>query len=411
MCSVSQIDRMRLIKVDDPKFKPDLYMTNTPSYAVLSHRWRRHEVEFHDLHRGYVSEERMQKISRTCAKAKTHGFTHVWIDTCCIDKGNHTEYSETINSMFKIYMQAATCYVYMDDVPSAHEDHRAQGSPFRRSEWFTRGWTLQELIAPRNVIFYSRDWERIGTKDSLADLISEITAVDRRILVPPRGYNLRDLLEKVCIAERMSWAARRRTTREEDRAYSLMGIFNVHMPVLYGEGGQLAFKRLQEQIIQTSHDQTIFAWVKCSAVSGLLAQSPDNFVGGGRFYRIPRQQYEDMFGIASRDPTYTMTNYGIGIELALERIDKNVLVGYLAAGNQGYQGCVVGIYLKPQLYRAEGHYVRTTYRGSYYAMRAARGRRHLQVSRIFVSEEHPVASHGWHPRFQSPQSLQHRRHM
>ena len=379
---------MRLLRTDTTKLKFDEILSKPPPYAILSHRWRDKEVDYPEIVRGHASDRRLWKILCTCAKAKGHNFTRVWIDTCCIDKANHTEFSETITSMFVIYMQSAVCYVYMDDVPSADEDHAAPGSHFRRSEWFKRGWTLQELLAPRNIIFYSKDWIRIGTKESLVNLLSDITHIHPRVLVPPgQDRAIRRVLDKVCIAERMSWAAGRDTTKGEDRAYSLMGIFNVHMSILYGEGAESAFKRLQQHIIMTSHDQTIFAWRMTVHECGLLASSPDNFSGGSKLHRIPRQQYETMLGIHDSDPTYTTTNYGVGIELPLQHYKGDIQIGYLAVGHHDHPGRALGLFFLPQQFRAVGHYVRTTSQsGSYYATGGAKVGRGSKLSKIYVGE-------------------------
>ncbi|OBZ69667.1 hypothetical protein A0H81_10442 [Grifola frondosa] len=202
--------------------------TKTPPYAILSHRWRRDEVLFRDIQdlphaktlKGY------SKVSHACAKAVEDGFDWIWIDTCCIDKTSSAELSEAINSMYAWYRDAAVCYAYLDDVHS-NDDCEARGSSFRRSRWFTRGWTLQELIAPRRVVFFSRGWTDIGTRAGLVDTIETITRVHRLVLLK--------VPVKLSIAARMSWAAGRETTRVEDRAYSLMGIFGVNMPAIYGE--------------------------------------------------------------------------------------------------------------------------------------------------------------------------------
>ncbi|KAI1792660.1 hypothetical protein LXA43DRAFT_887087 [Ganoderma leucocontextum] len=193
-----------------------------------------------------------EKIRRACEIARRDGYRYIWIDSSCIDKASSSELSEAINSMFNWYGNAQVCYAFLSDVPP-NEDVRAEGSKFRGSRWFTRAWTLQELIAPRVVVFLSHDWEVLGTKDTLTDLIQEITHVDRGILT--HGKALAD----ESVAERMRWASRREATRVEDEAYSLLGIFGITMPTLYGEG-QYAFRRLQEEILQRIPDQSLLAW-------------------------------------------------------------------------------------------------------------------------------------------------------
>ncbi|KIJ66173.1 hypothetical protein HYDPIDRAFT_62368, partial [Hydnomerulius pinastri MD-312] len=225
-----------------------------PSYAAFSHRWRLEEVQFHDIQAPHApSMAGYAKIEGCCAQALQDGYSHVWIDTCCIDKNSSAVLSEAINSMYAWYKGAHICYTYLDDVRS-DEDPLAEGSSFEKSEWFTRGWTLQELLAPESVFFFAADWTVIGSKVSLADKVANITGISKEILVSAR------LNVSLSIATRMSWAAGRKTTKEEDRAYSLMGIFDVHMPILYGEGEKKAFFRLQNEIMHSTNDQSIFAW-------------------------------------------------------------------------------------------------------------------------------------------------------
>jgi Heterokaryon incompatibility protein (HET) len=172
---------------------------------------------------------------------------HFWIDTCCIDKSNNTELSEAINSMFKWYEKATKCYVYLPDVSSRKRQEKDQSLQetwelaFRDSTWFTRGWTLQELLAPKIVEFYSRDHDLLGNKTSLERQIHEITGIAIQAL---RGTSLSEFGTE----ERMAWAKSRQTEREEDRAYSLLGIFGVYLPLIYGEGFNNAIFRLQREI-------------------------------------------------------------------------------------------------------------------------------------------------------------------
>jgi hypothetical protein len=176
--------------------------------------------------------------------------------------------------MFHWYRDAQVCYAYLSDVPAIEEDHFAQDSAFRKSKWFTRGWTLQELLAPQTVVFYNHDWEELGSKGRLGNLISSITGIERL-------FNF----EKASVAQKMSWASRRETLRSEDMAYCLMGLFKVNMPLLYGEGSS-AFYRLQLEIMKQSDDESIFAWSEAEwqshQESGLLAHSPAAFKDSGR---------------------------------------------------------------------------------------------------------------------------------
>ncbi|EIW54397.1 HET-domain-containing protein, partial [Trametes versicolor FP-101664 SS1] len=222
-------------------------------YAILSHVWGTNEQTFQDLcsiserckSTGENPRDLMgPKIKGCCLLAAQLGLLWIWIDTGCIDKTSSAELSEAINSMFQWYKQADVCYAYLAD---------AVHSPFRRSIWHTRGWTLQELIAPEVVVFLSPDWKVLGDKVHLAPLLEQITNVPRAVL------HHQVELSTVSVAQRMSWAAHRKTTRLEDEAYCLLGIFSINMPTLYGEG-RAAFRRLQEEIMQTSTDLSLLAW-------------------------------------------------------------------------------------------------------------------------------------------------------
>jgi hypothetical protein len=178
---------------------------------------------------------------RFCGKqAARDGLQYVWIDTCCIDKSNSTELSEALNSMFRWYRDAAQCYVYLSDVSARGSGWK---SAFRKSRWFTRGWTLQELIAPRSVEFFSGEGKRLGDKNSLDQQVREITGIPIDAL---QGKSL----SSFSVPMRISWAKKRETKREEDKAYSLMGIFGIHMSPIYGEGEAEAFERLYSKIVK-----------------------------------------------------------------------------------------------------------------------------------------------------------------
>ncbi|KAI5982586.1 heterokaryon incompatibility protein-domain-containing protein, partial [Pisolithus albus] len=237
----------------------------TTSYAILSHRWGA-EVSYKEMIGLMKMEEEdreeitqrhgYQKIIKSCEQARKDGHKWLWVDTCCIDKRSSSELSEAINSMYRWYQNARVCYAYLHDVsestfPSQQNDEfgKSNGWP----EWFVRGWTLQELVAPREVKFFNRDWVPLGNKRHLASTLNHITGI-------PCGVLMDGLARQgLSVAQIMSWAARRKTTRVEDRAYSLMGLFGVHMPMLYGEGKK-AFRRLQLEIIREFSDQSIFAW-------------------------------------------------------------------------------------------------------------------------------------------------------
>jgi hypothetical protein len=222
---------------------------NVPAYATLSHTWGKEEVLFHDMEAGAdmsktISKAGWGKIEFCAKQAIADGLQYIWVDTCCIDKKNAVELGAAINSMFQWYQDAARCYVYLSDVSkpdTGADDGKAWEESFRASRWFTRGWTLQELIAPRRVDFFSLEGQRLGSKLTLETKIHDITGIAKNAL---RG----DALSNFSIKERRSWAERRNTMIEEDGAYCLIGIFDVSMVPNYGERKNRAFQRLEEEV-------------------------------------------------------------------------------------------------------------------------------------------------------------------
>jgi hypothetical protein len=220
-----------------------------PPYAILSHTWNEgQEVTYKELMSGTgTGKTGYAKISFCVDRAAADGLHYSWVDTCSIDKSTSDELSAAINSMFRYYQRASKCYVYLSDVQVPDEVTDAQAfritweDAFRRSRWFTRGWTLQELLAPPSVEFFSKDGKRLGSKISLEREIQEITQIPIAAL---RGQSLTDF----SVEERMSWAARRITTLKEDKVYCLLGIFKVFLPLIYGEGDEYATVRLKEEI-------------------------------------------------------------------------------------------------------------------------------------------------------------------
>ncbi|KAL4062249.1 heterokaryon incompatibility protein-domain-containing protein [Scleroderma yunnanense] len=291
-------------------------------YAVLSHRWADPEVSYDEMielakmEREERDEIRQRggyrKILASCEQAQRDKYEWLWVDTCCINKQSSAELSEAINSMYRWYQNSSVCYAYLHDFagssfPTERDAGRYPNSD-GRPEWFSRGWTLQEMIAPGNIQFFNQHWQPIGDKRTLALTLSRITGI-------------------------MSWAANRTTTRVEDRAYSLLGLLNVNMPMLYGEGKR-AFHRLQLEIIRVSNDQSIFAWGAGhfgddGRTGSILADDPSFFRDCGKMKRLmDRNKFiedavkefvpegelhsvEDHFGV------FPVTNRGIQIWMLL----------------------------------------------------------------------------------------------
>jgi hypothetical protein len=214
----------------------EFFGDSVPPYAILSHTWTQgQEVSFQDwAHLETASKKRgFRKIDLARQQALKDGLDYLWVDTNCINKESSVELSEAINSMFAWYRHSHVCYAYLEDVECGPEGpkHETFDQQFRRSRWFTRGFTLQELLAPANVQFFSREWHPLLNKTALANTISDITAIDESHL----DFDASDT-HPPSIAQRMSWLSRRSTTRVEDIAYCMLGIFNINMPLLYGEG-------------------------------------------------------------------------------------------------------------------------------------------------------------------------------
>ncbi|KAI0324542.1 HET-domain-containing protein, partial [Cubamyces sp. BRFM 1775] len=254
---------MRLLDTETGRFLEIANPTDLP-YAILSHTWDpKGEQTYQDIRKIQATYEAPGicgillfyigcAIRGACAYARADGNKYIWIDSCCIDKSSSAELSEAINSMYIWYQTATVCYVFLSDVTGRSKgdmDH----DEFFYSRWHTRGWTLQELLAPAAVVFLSRHWLYLGTKFTLA------LQLERRLGIPYSVLTRAVPMEDVSVAQRFSWAAQRETTRAEDRAYCLLGVFGVTMPPLYGEGNR-AFHRLQQAIWAQRPDHSIFAW-------------------------------------------------------------------------------------------------------------------------------------------------------
>ncbi|KAK5653965.1 hypothetical protein OQA88_7641 [Cercophora sp. LCS_1] len=286
------------------------------------------------LHSSHVLELKpsFAKISLACGQAEREGIQWIWIDSVCVNRESSAELTEAINSMWTWYSQAAVCYAFLEDVQHGkmRGGYRVWKDDFVQSRWFKRGWTLQELLAPRKLVFYGAGWKMLGTKSGLVRTVEKASGIDRRTLLEP------GMVGKASVARRMAWASGRSTSLPEDMAYSLMGLFGVKMVPMYGEGGEEAFGRLQEEIIKKCDDQTIFAWgilgeeerpilhhteqeefggEEVEGTMPVLARSPRDFKGMEKVVPAPTGQ-----GLDAVD--YGMTNKGVRIKLHMIKIGK-----------------------------------------------------------------------------------------
>ncbi|KAH8624472.1 hypothetical protein IG631_21211 [Alternaria alternata] len=251
-----------LQKCDANSFRlVELFDDAIPKYAILSHTWGSSddEVSYQDLQNNTAgSKKGYDKLIFCGNQAMKDGLQYFWVDTCCINKHSSAELSEAINSMFRWYQRASRCYVYLSDVTletqgdieNESTSHDQWKQAFRKSRWFTRSWTLQELLAPESVEFFSANHEWLGSKEGLLEDISHITGIPRKVLRDQRTISDFDA------KQRMSWACNRGAKREEDCAYSLLGICGVHMPLIYGEGRKQALKRLRKAIKESKEDDS-----------------------------------------------------------------------------------------------------------------------------------------------------------
>ncbi|KAI5920724.1 heterokaryon incompatibility protein-domain-containing protein [Camillea tinctor] len=325
---------MRLLNVHTEKLH-QFFDANTPPYAILSHTWSsggNDEVTFRDVNpdpcpwhtpptdadaepaavaaRYRNKPTYVPKVHGCCRQALANGLEWIWIDTCCIDKSSSSELQESINSMYRWYERARVCYAYLADVDITTTTDVT--SALQQSRWFTRGWTLQELIAPEHIEFFDCAWRPLGERGTLTAAISARTRVGEKYLRSAAGRRVY-VQQLAGVAEKMSWAAGRVTTRQEDIAYCLLGLFGVAMPMLYGEGGPRAFARLQEEIMRRSKDQSILLagyriprplleggsaprWI----VRAALASSPDKFRFAGDVRTKAPERLTDSFTMGQR---------------------------------------------------------------------------------------------------------------
>ncbi|CAN9166711.1 unnamed protein product [Alternaria alternata] len=287
---------MRLLNTRSLEFSCVYVPNRVPDYVILSHRWGSEEVTYADIIQAPLSEPTsvtrnksgFLKVQGACALALQNGYEWIWIDSCCIDKSSSAELQETINLMWKYYKESNICLAYLEDVVDP-EAGWGNDQPVGKSEWFTRGWTLQELIAPYSVEFYSSGWQPIGTKLERYRELADITGIDHDILRNNRP------ISDFSTAEKLSWAAHRAVTKEEDETYSLFGLFDLNLPLLYGEGRLKAFVRLQEAIYDTTSDHSIFLFLhsRSSDDYPLLAESPSQFCNREICKTCPDQEDEN----------------------------------------------------------------------------------------------------------------------
>lgn len=301
----------------------------------MSHTWGDEEVTLQDVQTGRAEGNRgFDKVKNCCAYAKDTGnFDYVWIDTCCIDKTSSAKLSEAINSMYRWYNEAEICYAFLADALSERE--------IAGCRWFTRGWTLQELIAPSKLIFLNKNWKELGSRADLAESIFQWTGISVGVLTGKVN------IETVSVAQRMSWASSRNTRRLEDRAYSLMGLFGINMPLIYGEGRR-AFTRLQEEIMRISDDYSIFAWRtedEDEDHGGLLATSPRAFEHSADI--LPSQQdVTPSFGLHSNAPL-TVSSRGIHLTVPFLPIGYDGLgLAILNCARQNKSNLTIAVYVK-----------------------------------------------------------------
>jgi len=308
---------IRLIRISDMKFvgRNDVrkhfqsslpkWAVDYPSvhvkYAILSHRWLDEmEPTYGEIEAGTAVGPGYDKLLKFCEKARQYGMEFAWADTCCIDKSSSTELDESIRSMFRWYSNSAICMV-----------HLAQSETIEHiidDEWIKRGWTLQELLAPDEIKFFNKHWipmsgdrnDKSIRRTKIMKTLSRATGIPHDDLCAFRPGTTK-------VDKRMTWAARRKTTRVEDVAYSLMGIFDVSLQIAYGEGGDRAFCKLIEAIMQTG-DASVLNWKGRAAkhhTSCAIPRSPQSFVGHGN---------AEFDGVR---PEMTMTNLGLRMPLVI----------------------------------------------------------------------------------------------
>ncbi|KAI0968629.1 heterokaryon incompatibility protein-domain-containing protein, partial [Xylaria arbuscula] len=368
---------MRLLKTKTYQlFEANDIPSPFPPYAILSHTWisPKDEITYQDfkqrksdIENDIFKQKGWAKLGQYCSRAAKDGWEWAWMDTCCIDKTNPADTQEAINAMFRWYQNASVCYAYLEDVDAntvpSHTDLTFESLPTDQdldnvsskdnvispnsllrqalkdllinAKWFTRGWTLQELLAPPYLVFVDRVWRRIGTREIWADEIKEASGIEAKHLT---SFDPENFMAS-SIAMRFSWASRRKTTVEEDETYSLLGLFGISLPLIYGEGRLRAFTRLQRELITVYNDDSIFAWKALEPVPESSNASNRRGYSTGRGILAPSiREFWDASSIVClglHGSSFTMTNRGIELKAKRWRngVDPGRFVVCLNCGN------------------------------------------------------------------------------
>ncbi|KDR74942.1 hypothetical protein GALMADRAFT_569193 [Galerina marginata CBS 339.88] len=394
------LDRGILENIEDlnrnnPKDFMEAFLKKNTAFAILSHRWSDDELSFQDICKlSLVTPEAVTTFIQQCSKRspqststevinklvelsggstppsdggptmlhrlmdlcphisectglvklikfcdlafEQHKCELAWIDTCCINKTSSAELDESIRSMFRWYRNSSICIVHLGSTKSWPPPSPDSFDLSSHDPWFSRGWTLQELLAPRVVKFYGSKWKPCTTasNDKSDQLVASVTQA-RGLIHLYGNKTMVDMLSTITsipttelldfepgledVKLRLSWASQRATTRIEDMAYCLLGLFNVSMPIAYGEG-EVAFYRLQAAIMERSNDRNLFLWTgRPSPYSSMLANGPECFKprhGRSDNHAVHRDMDESHL-----EPTYTLTNNGLRIPVSLYNRD------------------------------------------------------------------------------------------
>ncbi|KAJ8454213.1 hypothetical protein ONZ45_g19390 [Pleurotus djamor] len=305
-------------------------------FAILSHRWEDEELLYADMRSlsGLAMKKKgYAKFTSFVEAAKVYGCRYVWVDTFCINKDSSAELDESIRSMYNWYKSSHVCIVYLagdqDSYPPDGNDLRSWND-----EWFNRGWTLQELLAPKRLKFFWKDWSRVD--DTPYDLIRD---PDEQVQSPSKfkasviergaGMSNYDLLNYKPSPENahlvFQWITQRRTTRPEDLAYCMIGLLDLQLPIAYGEGEERAFYRLQMECVQNTDNRSIFKWgstLQASRWNCMLYESPRGIIDdSGEIDALPlftphRNKQLNL------DPSFTFTNSGLRIMMTMHKVQQ-----------------------------------------------------------------------------------------